>query len=128
MLVLGQGSSADVAFQPDASKPIVKTLVGETRIVTSARHLILAECDEGRVEILMSNGRVIAVERGKADAEGAQRLHPTDGGLGAELCDLYARIGLGNRVMEQYRQVLRREPDHLGARQGLASVRAGAGL
>ena len=38
------------------------------------------------------------------------------------------RIGLGNRVMEQYRQVLRREPDHVGARQGLASVKAGTGL
>jgi hypothetical protein len=40
-LVLGQGASAETAFQPDASKPAVKTLVGEARIVTSARNLIL---------------------------------------------------------------------------------------
>jgi tetratricopeptide (TPR) repeat protein/O-antigen ligase len=59
--------------------------------------------------------------------EVAQRLRPTDGDLGAELGDLYARIGLEDQAMEQYRQVLRREPDHAGARQGLARVKVSAG-
>ena len=69
-LVLGQGASAETAFQPDASKLIVKTLVGEARIVTSARNLILVENMEGRVEILLPNGRVIVVEPGKVEIVG----------------------------------------------------------
>jgi len=69
-LVLGPGASAETAFQPDASKLIVKTLVGEARIVTSARNLILVESTEGRVEILLPNGRVIVVEPGRAEIVG----------------------------------------------------------
>jgi hypothetical protein len=69
-LVLGQGASAEAAFQPDSSKLIVKTLVGEARIVTSARNLILVESAEGRVEILLPNGRLIVVEAGKAEIVG----------------------------------------------------------
>ncbi len=69
-LVLGQGASAETAFQPDASKLIVKTLVGEARIVTSAKNLILVESTEGRVEILLPNGRLIVVEPGKAEIVG----------------------------------------------------------
>ena len=56
--------------------------------------------------------------------ETAQRLQPTDADLGAELGDLYARIGSGQRAIEQYRRVLQREPHHLGARRGLANVQA----
>jgi hypothetical protein len=69
-LVLGQGASAETAFQPDASKLIVRTLVGEARIVTSAKNLILVESTEGRIEILLPNGRVIQVEPGKAEIVG----------------------------------------------------------
>jgi hypothetical protein len=69
-LVLGQGASAETAFQPDASKLIVKTLVGEARVVTSAKNLILVESTEGRIEILLPNGRVIVVEPGKAEIVG----------------------------------------------------------
>jgi hypothetical protein len=69
-LVLGQGASAEVAFQPDASKLSVKTLVGEARVITSAKNLILVESEEGRVEILLPNGRVIIVEPGKAEIVG----------------------------------------------------------
>ena len=69
-LVLGQGASAETQFQPDASKLTVKTLVGEARIVTSARNLILVENTEGRIEILLPNGRVIVVEPGKAEIVG----------------------------------------------------------
>ena len=69
-LVLGQGASAETAFQPDANKLIVKTLVGEARIVTSAKNLILVENTEGRVEILLPNGRLIVVEPGKAEIVG----------------------------------------------------------
>ena len=69
-LVLGQGASAETAFQPDSSKLIVKTLVGEARVVTSAKNLILVESTEGRVEILLPNGRVIVVEPGKAEIVG----------------------------------------------------------
>ncbi len=69
-LVLGQGSSAETSFQPDASKLMVKTLVGEARIVTSAKNLILVESSEGRIEILLPNGRVIVVEPGKAEIVG----------------------------------------------------------
>ena len=69
-LVLGQGASAETAFQPDASKLVVKTITGEARIVTSAKNLILVESAEGRVEILLPNGRLIVVEPGKAEIVG----------------------------------------------------------
>ena len=69
-LVLGQGASAEAAFQPDASKLIVKTLVGEARIVTSAKNLILVENTEGRVEILLPNGRLIVVETSRSGSPG----------------------------------------------------------
>jgi len=69
-LVLGQGASAEAAFQPDSSKLIVKTITGEARIVTSAKNLILVESAEGRVEILLPNGRLIVVEPGKAEIVG----------------------------------------------------------
>jgi len=69
-LVLGQGASVEAAFQPDANKLIVRTLVGEARVVTSAKNLILVESTEGRIEILLPNGRVIQVEPGKAEIVG----------------------------------------------------------
>ena len=69
-LVLGQGASAEAAFQPDASKLTIKTLVGEARIIASAKNLILVESTEGRVEILLPNGRLIVVEPGKAEIVG----------------------------------------------------------
>jgi tetratricopeptide (TPR) repeat protein len=62
-----------------------------------------------------------------ASYEVARRLRPTHGDLGADLGDLYARIGLRDRALEQYRQVLQREPDHTAARRGLAGMTAGAG-
>jgi len=69
-LILGQGASAETAFQPDASRIVVKTLVGEARIVTSARQLILVENMGGRVDILLPNGRVVVVEPGKSEIVG----------------------------------------------------------
>lgn len=69
-LVLGQGASAETQYQPDASRLVVRTLVGEARVVTSARNLILVENTEGRVEILLPNGRVIQVEPGKSEIVG----------------------------------------------------------
>ena len=59
--------------------------------------------------------------------EAARQLRPTDAEIGAELGDLYARIGLRDRAIEQYREVLRRQPGHEGARRGLAGIAAGAG-
>jgi hypothetical protein len=69
-LELGQGASAETKFQPDASKLTVKTLVGEARIITSAKNLILVENTEGRTEILLPSGRLIVVEPGKAEIVG----------------------------------------------------------
>jgi hypothetical protein len=69
-LILGQGASAETQFQPDASKLTVKTLVGEARVVTSAKNLVLVENTEGRIEILLPNGRLIVVEPGKAEIVG----------------------------------------------------------
>lgn len=69
-VVLGQGASVETAFQPDSQTLRIKTLVGEARIVTSAKNLILIENSEGRVEILLPNGRVVVVEPGKSDIVG----------------------------------------------------------
>jgi hypothetical protein len=49
---------------------VIRTLVGETRIVTSAKNLILIENTEVRVEVLLPNGRVVIVEPGKSDIVG----------------------------------------------------------
>ena len=70
-LVLGPGASAETQFQPDASRLAVKTMVGEARIVTSAKNLVLVENSEGRVEILLPNGRVVVVEPGKSEIVGS---------------------------------------------------------
>jgi tetratricopeptide (TPR) repeat protein/O-antigen ligase len=59
--------------------------------------------------------------------ETARRLHPAAVDLASELGDLYARIGLTEQAREQYRDVLTRQPDHVAARRGLASLGAGAG-
>jgi tetratricopeptide (TPR) repeat protein/O-antigen ligase len=59
--------------------------------------------------------------------EAARRLHPADGDLGAELGDLYVRVGLADQAIQQYRAVLRRQPDHAAALRGLASISPGAG-
>lgn len=69
-LILGQGASAETSFQPDASSLVVKTLVGEARIVTSAKNLVLVESSQGRVEILLPAGRLIVVEPGRAEIVG----------------------------------------------------------
>src|SRR5262245_22535488 len=69
-LVLGQGASAETSFQPDTSTLVVKTLVGEARVVTSAKNLIMVENSQGRVEILLPNGRVVIVEPGRAEIVG----------------------------------------------------------
>jgi hypothetical protein len=69
-LVLGQGASAEAKFQPDTSKLTVKTIVGEARIITSAKNLILVESEEGRIEIIFPNGRVVVVDPGKAEIVG----------------------------------------------------------
>jgi hypothetical protein len=62
-----------------------------------------------------------------ASYEAARRLWPAHGGLGTELADLYARIGLRDLAIGEYRRVLRAEPDHAGARRGLAGAQHGAG-
>jgi len=69
-LVLGQGASAETSYQPDQSSLVVKTLVGEARVVTSARNLILVENSQGRVEILLPNGRLIVVEPERVEIVG----------------------------------------------------------
>jgi tetratricopeptide (TPR) repeat protein/O-antigen ligase len=59
--------------------------------------------------------------------ETARRLWPAHSGLRTELADLYARMGLKDLAIGEYRQVLRGEPDHAAARRGLAGVQGGAG-
>ena len=69
-LILGQGASSEVKYQPDAQTLSIKTLVGEARAVTSAQNLILIENLGGRVEVLTPNGKVVGIEPGKSDIVG----------------------------------------------------------
>jgi len=69
-VVLPEGTSSEVEYQPDASRLVVRTLAGEARIITSAQYLVLVEAVRGKVEVLLSTGRVIAVEPGKAEIVG----------------------------------------------------------
>jgi tetratricopeptide (TPR) repeat protein len=57
-----------------------------------------------------------------AAAEQAVRLDPTNDDLRVELGDLYSRIGLADRAVAQYRQVLERRPAHEAATRGLRAV------
>lgn len=71
LLSVGSGASAQVRYQPDASRLTVKTLAGEARITTSARNLLLVENKEGKVQVLLtSTGRVIVIESGKSEIFG----------------------------------------------------------
>jgi len=101
-LVLGQGASAEVQYQPDASKINIKTLVGEARVITSAKNLILVESDEGRVEILLPNGRVVVVEPGKAEIVG-RTLGQDPGNITIRLSGTgpIAQAGSGNPPITQ---------------------------
>jgi hypothetical protein len=69
-LVLEQGASSEVEYQPDASRVAIKTLVGEARIISAASYLILVENLEGKVDIKLPNGRIISVEPGKSEIVG----------------------------------------------------------
>ncbi|HZS34072.1 MAG TPA: hypothetical protein VFC42_11910 [Methylomirabilota bacterium] len=69
-VVLGEGSSAEVRPQPDASRLSIHTLQGEARVVTSARYLVLVENEEGTVEVTLPTGRRIAIEPGRSDIVG----------------------------------------------------------
>lgn len=57
-----------------------------------------------------------------AAAERAVRLDPADDDLQVELGDLYSRMGVPDRAMEQYQQVLARQPSHQAASRGLRAV------
>ena len=69
-LVLEQGASSEVEYQPDASRVAIKTLVGEARIISAASYLILVENLDGKVDIKLPNGRIISVEPGKSEIVG----------------------------------------------------------
>ncbi|MBI1892878.1 MAG: hypothetical protein HYS14_02025 [Candidatus Rokubacteria bacterium] len=71
LLSLGQGASAEVAYQPEQTRLTVKTLAGEAKITTSARNLVFVENVEGKVQVLLtSTGRVIVIEQGKSEIFG----------------------------------------------------------
>jgi hypothetical protein len=69
-LILAEGASAEVQYQPDANRLTVRTLSREARVVTSARFLILVENQEGTVEVTLPTGRRISIEPGKSDIVG----------------------------------------------------------
>ena len=52
--------------------------------------------------------------------EAAVRLRPVEGRLRVELAELYGRIGRWDQALEQYREVLARQPDDEAASRGLA--------
>jgi hypothetical protein len=69
-LVLEAGATAEVQYQPDASRLTVRTIAREARVVTSARFLVLVENVEGTVEVTLPTGRRIKVEPGQSDIVG----------------------------------------------------------
>jgi hypothetical protein len=69
-LLLADGASSEVQYQPDQSRLTVRTLAREARVVTSARYLVLVENQEGTVEVTLPTGRKIAIEPGKSDIVG----------------------------------------------------------
>jgi tetratricopeptide (TPR) repeat protein/O-antigen ligase len=60
--------------------------------------------------------------------EAAVSLKALDAELQLELARVYARIGSPERAVEHYRRVLARQPDHEGARRGLASLGVEPGI
>lgn len=69
-VIVPEGSAAEAQYQPDQNRLAIKTTVGEARIVTSARFLLLIENEEGTVEVTLPTGRRISIEPGKSDIVG----------------------------------------------------------
>ena len=71
LLSVGPGASSQVEYQPQQNRLTVETLVGEARVITSARNLLLVENLEGKVQVLLtSTGRVVVIEPGKSEIFG----------------------------------------------------------
>jgi len=71
LLALREGASCRVKYQPENNRLDVETLVGEAKILTSARNLVLIENIEGKIQVLLtSTGRVTVVEPGKSEIFG----------------------------------------------------------
>lgn len=69
-LILAEGATSEVDYQPDANRLTVRTIAREARVVTSARFLVLVENQEGTVEVTLPTGRRINIEPGKSDIVG----------------------------------------------------------
>jgi len=73
-------------------------------------------------EVAQAFSRAGHLTESAAAYEMAVRLLPAEGDLRVELAELYARIGWRERAIEEYRQVLARQPDHEAAKRGLMAA------
>ena len=61
-VVLPDGATAEVEYQPDTSRIVIKTLAKDARLITSARNLVVVENQDGTVEVTLANGRKIKIK------------------------------------------------------------------
>lgn len=69
-LVLGEDASAEVEFQADNNRVVVRTLKKTALLVTAARYLVILENQEGTLEATLPTGRKVAVQPNNVDIVG----------------------------------------------------------
>ena len=93
-VILAERASAEIRLQPDARQLSVRTRQGESRIITSARNLVMIENRGGKVEVKLPTGRVINVEPGRTEIVG-QALVDDPGQIVIRLAGLGPLVQLG---------------------------------
>jgi hypothetical protein len=73
-VILAPRATAEVRYQPNALQLSLRTKQGETRILTSARNLVMIENRGGKIEVKLPSGRVINVEPGRTEIVGQALL------------------------------------------------------
>ncbi len=69
-VVLAEGAKAEIRYQPDAKRVIVRTLVKDARVIIPAYLLIFLENAEGAMQVKLPAGRLINVEPGRTEIVG----------------------------------------------------------
>jgi len=69
-VVLPDGATAQVEFQPDTNRIMIKTTSKDAQLITSARNLVIVENQDGTVEVTLANGRKVKIKPTNVDIFG----------------------------------------------------------
>jgi len=69
-VVLADGAKAEVEFQPDTNRIVIKTTAKDAQLITSARYLVIVENEDGTVDVTLANGRKASIKPKNVDIFG----------------------------------------------------------